>query len=113
MNNTILMQSPKISRIKVTQCGIPISIVVDEEGNTLALQKDFSSGLYHQYAIVGRKGYAKMSGPFVWWDICKVVLRQGKHRVWVKAFYVPERRYFESPDEAMEKLRQITETSSY
>ncbi len=49
--------------------------------SVLQLKKDYSAGIAPAYAVIGRQGYAKMSGPHEWFDIYPVAQRVGKHRV--------------------------------
>jgi hypothetical protein len=76
---------------------------------SLILKQDYSEGDFAEYALIGRQGYAKMSGPNVWFDIFTVVKRLGPHRV--KVIPGTGRGYrFDEPAEGRAAIRQLATT---
>jgi hypothetical protein len=76
---------------------------------SLILKQDYSEGDFAEYALIGRQGYAKMSGPNVWFDIFRVVKRLGPHRVKV----VPQTGLgyrFDELTEGRAAIRQLATT---
>jgi hypothetical protein len=87
----------------------------DEQGRILqsliVLKKDYSARMFPHLAVIGRQGYAKLSGPNVYFDLYDVVRRCGAHRVQV--VHMAGRGYwFRSVNDACNTLQHLGTTGT-